>query len=91
MSNDMKAMPVDIKAKVIELILTDSKIDDPKKVTLSSRLVEDLEADSLSVVELIMAIEKEFDIDVDDEAAQKIKTVQDIVSYVEEQLSKATS
>ncbi len=49
----------------------------------SSNLTDDLGADSLDAVELIMAIEEEFDIEIDDTAATKIKTVQDIVDYLE--------
>ena len=53
------------------------------KVKLDSRLAEDLGADSLDAVELIMAIEDEFEIEVDDEAATKIKKVSDIVEFLE--------
>lgn len=54
-----------------------------EKITLEARLSEDLGADSLDAVELIMAIEDEFNIEVNDEAAQKIHQVKDIVDYVE--------
>ena len=81
-------MSGDIKAKVIEAITKNLQPNDPKKVTLESRLVEDLEADSLDIVELIMALEQEFSIDITDDAAKGIKTVQDAVSYIEDQLSK---
>jgi acyl carrier protein len=53
------------------------------KITMEARLSEDLGADSLDAVELIMAIEDEFGIEVNDEAAQKIHQVKDIVEYVE--------
>lgn len=53
------------------------------QVKLDSRLAEDLGADSLDAVELIMAIEDEFGIEVDDEAATKIKKVSDIVEFLE--------
>ena len=53
------------------------------KVTLESRLAEDLGADSIDAVELIMNIEEAFDIQVSDEDAQGIKTVGDLVKYVE--------
>lgn len=78
----------DIKAKVIEAITKNLQPDDPKKVTLESRLFEDLEADSLGMVELVMALEQEFDIDIADDAVKQIKTVQDVCSYIEDQLSK---
>ena len=54
-----------------------------EEIKLDSRLAEDLGADSLDAVELIMALEEEFDIEVDDEAATKIKKVSDIVEFLE--------
>ena len=68
--------------KVQEIIANELGIE-KEKVTLESRLAEDLGADSLDAVELIMAIEDEFGIEVDDEAAIKIKKVADIVEYLE--------
>lgn len=54
------------------------------KVTMDTHLVDDLGADSLDAVELIMALEDEFGLEVDDEAAQGMKYVKDLVQYVEE-------
>ena len=54
-----------------------------EEIKLDSRLAEDLGADSLDAVELIMALEEEFDIEVDAEAATKIKKVSDIVEFLE--------
>lgn len=54
-----------------------------EKITMDSRLTEDLGADSLDAVELIMALEDEFGMEVDDEGAMKIKKVSDIVEYLE--------
>jgi acyl carrier protein len=56
-----------------------------KDVTLEARLSEDLGADSIDAVELIMKIEDEFNVSVSDEEAQNIKSVKDIVSYLEKQ------
>lgn len=53
-------------------------------VTMETYLMKDLEADSLDAVEIIMAIEDEFDIEVPDEEAEKFQSVGDIVKYVEE-------
>ena len=53
-------------------------------VTMDTNMMKDLEADSLDAVEIIMAIEDEFDIEVPDEDAEKFQTVTDIVKYVEE-------
>lgn len=55
-------------------------------IDVDSDLAEDLGADSLDAVELIMAIEEEFDIEIDDTTATKIKTVQDIIDYLESEL-----
>ena len=52
-------------------------------ITMDTNLMKDLEADSLDAVEIIMAIEDEFDIEVPDEDAEKFQTVADIVGYVE--------
>ena len=56
---------------------------DEEEVKMETNLAKDLEADSLDAVEIIMAIEDEFDIEVPDEDAEKFATVNDIVSYVE--------
>ena len=55
-----------------------------EKVTMDTHLVDDLGADSLDAVELIMALEGEYGIEVDDEAAQNMKYVRDLVNYIEE-------
>ena len=57
---------------------------DEAQVAMETHLMKDLEADSLDAVEIIMAIEDEFDLEVPDEAAEKFQTVGDIVKYVEE-------
>ncbi len=68
----------DVKEVVIE------QLDcDPAEVKEDSRFVEDLGADSLDVVELVMALEEKFDIEIPDEDAEKIKTVSDAIKYIE--------
>ena len=59
------------------------------EVTIESSFIDDLGADSLDIVELIMAFEEEFNIEIPDEAAEKIKTVQDVVNYIDEQKKNA--
>lgn len=51
-------------------------------ITMDTNMIEDLSADSLDVVELILAIEKEFEVEVDPDDAESIKTVSDIVNYI---------
>ena len=62
---------------------------EPEQVTPAARVREDLEADSLDLVELIMAIEEEFGGEISDEDAQKITTVGEAVSYVEERMTES--
>ena len=54
------------------------------EVALESTFIDDLGADSLDIVELIMAFEEEFNIEIPDEAAEKIKSVHDVVSYIDQ-------
>jgi len=68
--------------RVRKLIAEELDVD-VNEVTLEAKLDDDLGADSLDAVELIMAIEDEFDIEINDEEAQKFKTVKQIVEYIE--------
>ena len=68
----------DIKEVVVEQLSVN-----PDEVNEESKFVEDLGADSLDVVELVMALEEKFDIEIPDDEAEKIQTVQDVLSYVE--------
>ena len=70
-----------VKAVIVELLSIDEK-----KVTPEARFREDLEADSLDLVELIMAFEEKFGGDISDEDAQKINTVGEVVKYIEAHL-----
>ena len=55
---------------------------DVKEVTNAASLIDDLGADSLDVVELVMKMEEEFGIEIPDEEAEKIKTVNDVIQYI---------
>ncbi len=59
----------------------------PEEVTPGASFVDDLGADSLDTVELIMALEEEFNIEIPDEDAEKMKTVGDAIKYIEEKAS----
>ena len=70
-----------IVEKVKELI-SDNLGSDTDEITLHAAFIDDLGADSLDIVELVMAIEKEFDIEIPDEDAEHISTVEDAVNYI---------
>ena len=67
----------------IQKIIVDLLGSDQSKVTMEARFREDLEADSLDLVELIMAFEDKFGAEISDEAAQKITTVGEAVNYID--------
>ena len=68
----------------IREILCDQLDLNEDDVTMSSNLLDDLGADSLDMVDVVMTIEDEFELDVEDEDVENIKTVGDIVHYIEE-------
>ena len=70
-----------IEEKMAEIIVEQLSVD-KEKVVAGASFVDDLGADSLDLVELIMAMEEEFDVEIPDEDAEKIASVQDAVDYV---------
>lgn len=72
---------MDVQAKVKDIIVQQLGVD-LDKVTLEASFVDDLGADSLDVVELVMAFEEEFGVEIPDEAAEKIATVKNAVEYL---------
>jgi acyl carrier protein len=71
----------EVKSTLVELLGVDES-----KITLDAKFREDLEADSLDLVELIMAFEEKFGSEISDEDAQKITTVGELVDYIDEHL-----
>ncbi|MBP1684234.1 MAG: acpP [Deltaproteobacteria bacterium] len=71
-----------VEAKVKEIICEQLGVSE-NEVTPDASFIEDLGADSLDIVELVMALEEEYDIEITDEEAEKIRTVRDVVSYIE--------
>lgn len=69
--------------RIKEIIVEQLGVDEGV-VSMDTNLMKDLEADSLDAVEIIMAIEEEYDIEIPDEEAEKFQTVADLVNYVEE-------
>ncbi|HQC36582.1 MAG TPA: acyl carrier protein [Bacillota bacterium] len=70
----------------IEALISEQFGVDKSEISLNTSFVEDLNADSLDVVEFIMALEEEFDIQINDEDVENIKTVGDVVNYINEKL-----
>jgi acyl carrier protein len=66
----------------VRSIIVDQLAVDAAKVTQTASFIDDLGADSLDIVELVMTMEEEFDLDIPDEDAEKMKTVGDVVKYV---------
>ena len=68
--------------KIREIIMEQLSVDE-SMVNIDTNLMKDLEADSLDAVEIIMAIEEEFGIEIPDEEAEKFQTVNDLIKYVD--------
>lgn len=76
-------MSAEIEQKVKDIIVEQLGVD-AAQVTESAKFVEDLSADSLDTVELIMALEEEFKLEIPDEDAEKIASVGDAIKYIKE-------
>ena len=75
-----------LEARVTDLIVEQLGVSKEEAVMTAS-FIDDLGADSLDIVELVMSLEEEFDIEIPDEDAEKIQTIDDVVSYLKERVS----
>ena len=75
---------MDIFEKVKELIADQLDVADKEGITEASSITDDLGADSLDVVDLVMALEDEFSVEIPEDEVENIKTVGDIVKYIED-------
>jgi acyl carrier protein len=67
----------------VKNIICDQLAVEPEKVTPTASFIDDLGADSLDIVELVMTMEEEFELDIPDEDAEKMKTVGDVITYIQ--------
>lgn len=74
-------MSADIEGKLKEIVVNQLGVEEAA-VVLKAKFIEDLGADSLDIVELVMAMEEAFGIDIPDEEAENIRTVEDAVGYI---------
>ncbi len=74
-------------AEKIKQIVSEQLGVDEAEITPKSSFVDDLGADSLDTVELVMALEEAFDLEIPDEDAEKIRTVQDAITYIEKKVT----
>jgi acyl carrier protein len=81
----MSEKSIDLKVKDI---IVEQLIVNAEQVTPEAKFIEDLGADSLDIVELVMAFEEEFGVEVPDSDAEKLLTVGDVVKYIEDKQSK---
>ena len=72
----------EIFEKIKDIVIEQLGIEEPDRIQMDTSMTKDLEADSLYVIEVIMAIEEEFDIEIPDEEAEQFATMEDIVNYV---------
>ena len=72
----------------VKTIIVDELGVDEGEVTPNARFIDDLGADSLDIVELVMAFEEGFDLDIPDEDAEKIATVKDAIDYIQAKVDK---
>lgn len=78
----------DIIKKVKEITSEQLGVDE-SQIAPEAKFVDDLGADSLDTVELVMALEEEFDLEISDEEAEKLTTVQKVMDYIEDRLEKS--
>ena len=76
-------MSEDATFEKVKSIVVEQLGVDEKEVKMDAAYIDDLGADSLDIVELIMAFEEEFDVEIPDEDAQNIKTVKDVIDYIQ--------
>ncbi len=85
----MEQIPTDIEERVKKIIVEQLGVKE-EEVTPRADFVDDLGADSLDTVELVMALEEEFGFEIPDEDAERMRTVGDVIDYLKKKLPKTT-
>ncbi len=80
----------DIEVRLKQIVASNLDIKE-ERITPDSQFINDLGADSLDLVELIMALEEEFGVEIPDEAAEKIRTISDALKYIKEHIPEKTA
>ena len=80
----MKMTEQEVFEKLKEIIIEQLGVEDEVAITMEATFVDDLSADSLDIVELIMSLEEKFELEIPDDDAEKIVTVGDVVKYIVE-------
>lgn len=75
----------DVKTTIVDILATQLDVDEVK-ISPTSTIEQDLGADSLDQVEIVMALEEEFDLEIPDEDAQRLRTVSELTTYIEQRL-----
>ncbi len=88
---DSDAKRKELFLKVKEILAKELKIKDPQKIQLTTNLQEELGVESLHTIELVMAFEEAFGIDIPDEDTEKVLTVKEIVDYLEKKIPEDQS
>jgi len=78
---------MNLEQRVKDLVISQLGVE-ASKVNNDSSFIDDLGADSLDTVELVMAFEEEFDLEISDEDAQKMRTVQDVIGYLKDKVTE---
>ncbi len=84
---DEQRNPKKVEERVIEIVCENLGVN-KEQVTRNTAFIEDVGADSLDIVELVMELEEEFEITIPDEQAEKIKTVGEAIDYIEKEMGK---
>ena len=85
----MREITEEIKQEILDMVFdyyADECEVDRDEITMESNIIDDFDADSLDLVDIVMSVEDEFDVEVPEDAVEKMKTVGDVVKFIEENI-----